>query len=93
MMEMKQVSVRVTGIIIFFLQVAGQIHAQKVKDMNCHLAKLTTPMICQVPKILQKGEDDKLHHTSDSSLGLCLYGPEESHPHEALRPEDGRQSS
>jgi len=30
-------------------QVAGQIHAQKVKDMNCHLAKLTTPMICQIP--------------------------------------------
>ena len=54
---------RVMGIIIFFLQVAGQIHAQKVKDMNCHLAKLTTPMICQVPKILQKGEDDKLHDT------------------------------
>ena len=56
LMEMKQVSVlsqytsRAMGIIIFLLQVAGQIHAQKVKDMNCHLAKLTTPMICQVPK-------------------------------------------
>ena len=31
-------------------QLAGQIHAQKVKGMNCHLAKLTTPMICQVQK-------------------------------------------
>ena len=56
MMEMKQVSVRVSTqvesweLLFFSLQVAGQIHAQKVKDMNCHLAKLTTPMICQVPK-------------------------------------------
>jgi len=30
-------------------QLAGQIHAQKVKGMNCHLAKLSTPMICQIP--------------------------------------------
>jgi len=30
-------------------QLAGQIHAQKVKGMNCHLAKLTTPMLCQIP--------------------------------------------
>ena len=34
-------------------QLAGQIHAQKVKGMNCHLAKLTTPMLCQVHKIYQ----------------------------------------
>ena len=56
MMEMKQVSVGVSTqvesweLLFLFFQVAGQIHAQKVKDMNCHLAKLTTPMICQVPK-------------------------------------------
>lgn len=30
-------------------QLAGQIHAQKVKGMNCHLAKLTTSMLCQIP--------------------------------------------
>merc|ERR1712032_1257744 len=30
-------------------QLASQIHAQKVKGMNCHLAKLTTPMHCQIP--------------------------------------------
>jgi len=30
-------------------QLAGQIHAQKVVGMNCHLAKLTTPMLCQIP--------------------------------------------
>ena len=56
MRDMKQVDVDnnvIVGQWNFPFQLAGQIHAQKVKGMNCHLAKLSTPMICQVHKIYQ----------------------------------------
>ena len=56
MRDMKQVGIDINVIVWqsnFPFQLAGQIHAQKVKGMNCHLAKLTTPMLCQVHKIYQ----------------------------------------
>jgi len=32
-----------------FQMAAKKVHAEKVRGMNCHLAKLTTPVLCQLP--------------------------------------------